>query len=161
MIKLLTFCAVAALAATGVASAQDQGGPPSGMRAQMQQARDAAKTASLNALSADHQAKVQAIVAAFNGGTLDLATAASQIDALLTPDEATAVLAQQQKMRDTMRAAFSGMGGGSMGAPPMRGGNGSQTRKPDAGRFLLRVAADPQKVRDAMRALRGDHGGPP
>lgn len=154
MIKILTFCAVAALAMTGLAAAQSQGGPPSGMRAQMQQARDNAKTASFKALSSDHQAKVQAIVDGFNGGTLDMATAASQIDAVLTPDETTAVLAQERAMRDAMRQAFSGGGGGRMGGQSMRGNANGQARKPDAGQFLLSVAGDPQKVREARRAMR-------
>lgn len=162
MIKLLSFCAVAVLAATGLASAQTPSAAPTGMRAQMQQARDAAKAASLNALSSDHQAKVQTIVTAFDDGTLDIATAGAQIDAVLTPDEATAVLAQQQTMRDAMRAAFAGNGGsGRMGGRGMRGNGNGQARKPDAGQFLLSVAADPQKFRDAMRALRDKQGGTP
>lgn len=129
------------------------------MRAQMQQARDNAKAASFKALSSDHQAKVQAIVDGFNAGTLDMATAASQIDAVLTTDEATAVLAQDQAMRDAMRKAFSGAGGSMGGA--MRGHRNGQERKPDAGQFLLGVAGDPQKVRDAKRAMRAGQGGPP
>lgn len=157
MTKVLMFCAAAALAATGLAAAQSQGGPPSGMRAQMQQARDSAKTASLKALSADHQSKVSAIVNGFNAGTLDMATATSQIDAVLTPDEATAVLAQEQTMRDAMRQAFSMAGSGRMSGVH----SNATKRKPDAGQFLLSVAGDPQKVRDAMRARRGSQGGPP
>ncbi len=161
MIKILTFSAAALLAATGFASAQTQSSPPSGMRAQMQHVRDGAKTASLNALGADHQAKVQTIVTAFDNGTVDLTAAASQIDAVLTPGEATAVLAQQQKMRDAMRAAFAGAGGGHMGGQGMRGNGNGRAHKPDAGQFLLSVAADPQKVRAAMRALRDNQGEAP
>lgn len=158
MIKILTFCAAAALAATGLAAAQSPSGPPSGMRMQMQQARDNAKVASFKALSSDHQAKVQAIVDGFDGGTLDMATAASQIDAVLTPDETTAVLAQEQTMRDAMRQAFSAGAGGHMGGGHMRGNANGQARKPDAGQFLLSVAGDPQKVREARRAMRTGQG---
>ena len=159
MIKILTFCAAAALALTGAACAQSQGGPSSGMRAQMQQARDNAKTASFKALSADHQAKVQAIVDDFNSGKVNMPTAASQIEALLTPDEASAILAQEQTMRDARRQAFSAAGSGRMSGA--HGNRTGQERKPDAGQFLLSVAGDPQKVRDAMRAMRGGQGGPP
>jgi hypothetical protein len=159
MIKALSFCAVAVLAATGLASAQTPSTAPTGMRAQLQHARDDAKTASLNALSADHQAKVQTIVTAFDNGTVDIATAATQIDSVLTPDEATAVLAQQQTMRDAMRAAIAGSG--RTGGRGMRGGGSGHARKPDAGQFLLSVAADPHAVRDAMRALRDKQSGTP
>lgn len=127
----------------------------------MQQARTDAKTASWSALSADHQAKVQAAVDGFNNGTLDIPTASQQIDAILTPAESAAVLAQSQKLRDAMKAAFAANGGGQ-GGPGQggsgRGGMGARTQ--DAGRFLLSLAADRDKWRAAMQAMRGAGGTP-
>jgi len=164
MNKVLISCALAVLTAAGCASAQSQSGDG---RAAMQQARTDAKTASWSALSTDHQAKVQAAVDGFNNGTLDIPTASQQIDAILTPAESAAVLAQSQKLRDAMRAAFAANGGGQggpgQGAPgqggPGRGGMGAG-RTQDAGRFLLSLAADRDKWRAAMQAMRGA-GGPP
>ena len=147
------------------------GGPSPEMRAKMEAARGDAKTASFNALSADHRAKVQAIVDKFNSGaTADPREAASQIDAVLTPDEVKAVLAQRQTLRDAMRTAFAqngGTTGGAQGAPgtgaaATTGGRGGDEAKEhmehggqaDAGRFLLGVSADPEKLHAAMRAER-------
>ncbi len=82
-------------------------GPPPEMRAQMEQLRTQAQTNAMNALSADHRAKVQAIVAQVEGGSLSREDATKQIDALLTPDESRAVLAQGQKMHEAMQAVFT------------------------------------------------------
>ena len=156
-----------------VAAAQGApgGGPPPEMRAKMEQMRGDAKTASYNALSGDHRMKVQAIVDKFNSGSLaDPRDAASQIDAILAPDETKAVLTQRQSMREAMRAAFA-QNGGSAGAGGQngpggqaRGGEGPSGQagsmqhhdggQADAGRFLLGVSADPQKLHAAMRAER-------
>ena len=179
VLTLVLALGIAPLAAG--AQGYPNGGPPPEMRAKMEQARGDAKTASYNALSADHRTKVQAVVDKFNGGTIaDPRDAASQIDAILTPDEAKAVLARRQAMRDAMRAAFAqnGGAGGPVGqngaagqAPGGQGRNGqvSSAQGPngqagsmehhdggqaDAGRFLLGVAADPQKLHAAMRAER-------
>ena len=148
---------VAPLAA-GAQSAPNSGPPPE-MRAKMEQMRGDAKTASYNALSSDHRTKVQAIVDKFNAGTdADPRDAATQIDAVLTSDEAKAVLAQRQSMRESMRAAFAQNGGAAQSG---RSGNreaGAAERhdggQADAGRFLLSVSADPQKLHAAMRAER-------
>jgi type II secretory pathway pseudopilin PulG len=159
MNRIFLAAMLAVVTATGCASAQQQ----DGARAQMQQARDDAKTASLAALSADHRAKVQTVVDGFNAGTLDIPTASGKIDAILTPAESTAVLAQSQKLRDAMRAAFAagggppggGQGGGRHSGP---GGANQQT----AGHFLLSVGADHDKWRAAMQAQRANGaGGPP
>jgi hypothetical protein len=121
----------------------------------MQQARDTAKTAAFNDLSADHRTKVQSIVDQFNKGSLSRDDAANQIDAVLSPDETKAVLTENQKFRDSMHQMFANNGGG-MGAGGMQGHQPMQgqrnDRKPDAGRFLLMVSASP----DALR-----QGGPP
>jgi hypothetical protein len=147
-----------------VAAAQGEpnGGPPPDVQAKMDQARSDAKTASYNALSADHRTKVQAIVDQFDAGTIsDLRDAASQIDAVLTPDETKAVLAQRQTMRDAMGGGApggGGPGGGFVGGGrPFSGswaGHEHGGHQADAGRFLLTIAADPEKVRDAMREER-------
>ena len=167
IVLTLAFALGIAPVAAGAQAGQN-GGPPPEMRAKMEQARGDAKTASYNALSADHRSKVQAVVDKFDAGTLaDPRDAATQIDAILTPDETKAVLAQRQSMRDAMRAAFarSGNAGGPgvPGAPGASGGQygrgqGDSPRRAggqaDAGRFLLTVSADPDKLRAAMRAER-------
>lgn len=107
--------------------------PPPQMRAQLEQARTQAKAASLSDLSADHRAKVQAIIAKVQNGSLDPRDASTQIDALLTPAESQAVLAQAQKMHDAMKKAIAN-------APPPHRMN----RKPDAGRFLIMVSLPPR-----------------
>jgi hypothetical protein len=177
--------ALAVTPAVAAAQAGPGGGPPGDMRAKMEQARSDAKTASFNALSADHRAKVQTIVDRFDAGTLpDPRAAATQIDAVLTPDETTAVLAQRRALRSAMEQSMGARSGGPAGAgdgPPSAGGPGgggpgpgapgggpgpgsdqsgaaggehAHRPQPDAGRFLLTVAADPEKLRDALRSGR-------
>ena len=128
----------------------------------MQAARDSAKTAAFNALSAADRAKVQAIVDQVNNGQLtDLRAASQQIDAALTPAESTAVLAQRDKLMQTMRANMGPRpdGAGPNGPPP----NGAAPNGPggpnnadhprrgfggkSAGSFLLRLAVSPEKMR--------------
>lgn len=150
---LLAFALAAALvpaAAAAQATPPPSGGPPPD-RAKLEEFRAVARTNALKNLSVDHLAKIQAIVSAVGAGTLPLRDGAQQIDAILTPDESKAILAQEQKIRETMTA----MRGGSNpnppppGAPPGQGpGQGAQ---PNAGRFLLRLLLSPEQ----MRALRG------
>jgi hypothetical protein len=126
------------------------------MQAQLQTLRDTAKTTSFNALSADHRTKVQAIVTSFNSGSVSIADAVTQIDAVLTPSESAAVLAAGQTMRDAMRKAISDANGGSpppgrQGPPPGAGGGQGQRRPPDAGRILLQLAASPDALRAAVQ----------
>ena len=161
--------ALALLVATGLplaACAQQsnaaENGPSPEIRAQMQAARDSAKTAAFNALSATDRAKVQAIVDQVNNGQLtDLRAASQQIDAALTPAETTAVLAQRDKLMQTMRANMPPRpdGAGPNGPPP----NGAAPNGPggpnnadhphrgfggkSAGSFLLRLAVSPEKMR--------------
>ena len=154
------------VACTAQSNAQEGGGPSPEMQAKMDAVRGDAKTAAFADLSEAHRTQVQAIVDQFDadGSTLTLAAATQQIDALLTPQETTALLAQNQKMRDAMRAAFesSGAAGGPGGPGGQRGpgggrgfgGPGGARRTPDAGRFLLQVDALPDKYRSAMRAER-------
>ena len=93
------------LAACAQQSNAAENGPPSDVRAQMQQARDAAKAAAFNDLTPASRAKVQSIIDQVNNGQLtDLRAAAQQIDAALTPAETKAVLAERDKMMQTMRA---------------------------------------------------------
>src|ERR1700722_3992852 len=109
------------VACTGQSNAQEGGGGASPeMRAKMDAVRTDAKTATFAALSDAHRTAVQAIVDQFDadGSALTLSAATQQIDALLSPQETTAVLAQNQKMRDAMRAAFASSGGpGAQGGP--------------------------------------------
>jgi hypothetical protein len=154
--RTFLFAITLALCAAPVAAAA-QGFPDMTpeLQAQMQTLRDTAKTNSFNALSADHRIKVQAIITQFGNGSLAMADAVTQIDAVLTPDESTAVIAQGQALRDAMRKAFADANGGSPppgreGRPPGAGGQG-QRRPPDAGRTLLQVAASPDALRAAMQ----------
>jgi hypothetical protein len=175
--KIGTLALVASLIPLGACaqSSSDGGGPSPEMKTQMDAARGAAKTASFAALSDDHRTKVQAIVDAFDatGSTMTIAAAAAQIDAVLGKDESTAVLGQEQKMHDAMRAAFASSGGGPGGGGPGGGGPGGggpggggpggggpggfgrPRHAPDAGRFLLSVDATPDRYHDEMRAERG------
>ncbi len=140
------------------------GGPPNGpppeVRAQMQAAHDAAKTAAFNDLSPATRAKVQTIVDQINGGQLtDLRSAAQQVDAALTPAESKAVLGERDKMMATMRANMPPRPDGAPGGPgAMAGGpNADHPRGPgaggnDAGRFLLQVSVSREKMRELHKA---------
>jgi hypothetical protein len=168
----LLACAVPLEASAQPALSQD-GGPPADVQQKMDAARNSARDASLAALSDDHRAKVQAVVDQFDaaGSTTTVGDASKAIDAVLDKNESAAVLAQQQKMRAAMRAAFSadsggpggGMGPGGFGGRGGRGGfgRGGGNRAPDAGRFLLSVTASQDRYRAAMEAERGSSGGPP
>jgi hypothetical protein len=159
------------LAACAQQSNAAENGPSPEVRAQMQQARDNARTAALNDLSAADRAKVQAIINQVNNGQLtDLRAAAQQIDAALTPAESQAVLGERTKMMAAFRANHPNMGpnGGPNGGPgagpnggpgpngaPPNGGRGfGGGRNQTAGRFLLQLGVSPEKMkqlRDAMR----------
>ena len=158
------------LAACAQQSNAAENGPSPEIRAQMQAARDSAKTAAFNALSAADRAKVQAIVDQVNNGQLtDLRAATQQIDAALTPAETKAVLAERDKLMQTMRANMPPRPDGAMAGPngpPPNGAapNGPPTAGPnnadhphrgfgrmnDAGGFLLSVSVS----REKMHALR-------
>jgi hypothetical protein len=114
------FAAAIPLAVEAQSSTPHQA-PPGGW-AQMQKARDDAKAAAFGDLGPAHRAQVQSIADQVNAGTLaDLHAAAQQIDALLTPDEAKAVLVERDKMRAAMRARF---GPDAPGGPPPAGESG-------------------------------------
>ncbi len=157
------------LAACAQQSNAAENGPPPAIRAQMQQARDNAKTAAFNDLTPADRAKVQAIINQVNNGQLtDLRAAAQQIDAVLTPAETTAVLGERDKMMAAIRANMparpDNMGPGPNGAPPngagpnagpngerphgMWGGHGAKS----AGRFLLQLGVSPEKLRELRHA---------
>ena len=156
------------LAACAQQSNAAENGPPPEIRAQMQAARDSAKTAAFNDLSAGSRAKVQAIVDQVNSGQLtDLRAAAQQIDAALTPAETKAVLAERDKLMQSMRANMPPRPDGAMpgpnapppngaapNGPPPNGGPNNADRPhrgmggmKDAGSFLLRLAVSPEKMR--------------
>lgn len=141
-------------AAPVAAAAQGFPGMTPEQQAQLQTLRDTAKTTSFNALSADHRTKVQAIVTTFNAGSVSMADAVTQIDAVLTPSESAAVIAAGQTMRDGMRKMRDEANGGSpppgqQGPPPGTGQR--QGRPPDAGRILLQLAASMDALRAAMQ----------
>ena len=123
-------------------------------QAQVMKLRADSKTASFNALSADHQTKVQAVITQFDNGSLSIADAVTQIDAIVTPDESKAVIAESQQMRDAMRKIFESANGGSPPPGGMQGRSGGgqgQRRAPDAGRILLQLGASPDALRAAMQ----------
>jgi hypothetical protein len=120
-------------------------------QAQVMQIRADTKTSAFKALSADHQTKVQAVITQFDGGSVSMADAVTQIDAILTPDESKAVIAQGQQMNDAMRKIFESANGGSPPPGPPGGGQGPPRRAPDAGRILLRLSASPDALRAAMQ----------
>jgi hypothetical protein len=148
-LALATGLSLAACAQQTNAAENGSGASPE-MRAQMQQARDNAKTAALNDLSAGDRAKVQAILDQVNNGQqTDLRAAAQQIDAILSPDESKAVLGERDKMMAAIRANMpAGQAPGGAGGHP-QGAMGGH-RMNDAGSFFLRVSISPEK----MRALR-------
>jgi hypothetical protein len=129
--------ALTALLAPVGTFAQSMPQPPPDVRAKIEAMRAQYKTAAFNDLSADHRAKVQALIDQVQSGSLDPRDASTQIDAVLSPAETQAVLAEAQKMRDAMHQAFSPPGG-STDQPPHR--DGMMNRKPDAGRFLLMLS---------------------
>ncbi len=114
--------------------------PSTEVRAQLEQARNTSKTEAMNALSADHRAKVQAILSQLENGSLSRKDAQTKIDNLLTPQESQAVLAAGQKMADAMHAAFSNAGpsqGGSHQGGPPQGAQPQGPGKLDAGMVLV------------------------
>ncbi len=137
-------------------NAAENGGPSPEIRAQMQAARDNAKTAAFNDLSPGDRAKVQSIIDQINNGQqTDIRAAVQQIDAALSPAESKAVLGEREKMMATMRANMPARpdGAGPNGGPGRNGGpNGGGMRGGnDAGRFLLQLGVS----REKMRQLRG------
>jgi hypothetical protein len=159
-LSVLALAMAAAIPLTTCAqvSAQSNDGPPPEARAQMQQARDNARSAAMNDLRPDHRAKVQAILDKANNAQsmTELVDAAKQIDGVLTPDESKAVLGERDKMMQTVHANMPqgeapGAGQGGQGGPRNgdHGGQGGGMRN-DAGRVLLQLSLS----REKMRALR-------
>lgn len=153
---LLAFALAAALIpAAAAAQTSPSGGPPGGGpppdRAKFEQYRAIARTNALKVLTSDHQAKVQAVVDSFAAGSLKQRDAAEQINAILSPDETKALLAQQQQIRDAMIAMRGGNGGdnppASQGGQMSQGGPQGRGPQSNAGRFLLRLLLTPQQAR--------------
>lgn len=158
MRKIFLAVLLSAFAVPSVVLAQGfPGGMTPELQAQLQTVRTNAATAAYAALSADHRTKVQAIITSFNNGGVTIPDAVKQIDAILTPAEAAAILDQGQKAREAMRAAFMAAAGGAS-PPPMRrpeagqgqGENGPR-RPPTAGRVMLSIAASQDALRAAMQ----------
>ena len=145
---------LALFVATGLplaACAQQSGAAENGPPPEVLQARAAAKTAAFNDLTASDRAKVQAIIDQVNNGQLtDLRGAASQIDAILSPAETTAVLAERTKLQQTIRANMPARADGTPGAGSHRGGT-------HAGRFLLQLGVSPEKMRELRQAQGQTH----
>ena len=147
-LALATGLSLAACAQQSSAAENGSGASPE-MRAQMQQARDNAKTAALNDLSPADRAKVQTIVDQVSNGQLtDLRGAAQQIDAILTLDESKAVLGERDKMMAAIRANMPA--GAAPGGHP-QGATGAH-RVNDAGGFLLQLSISREKLRALRQA---------
>lgn len=81
-------------------------GPPPAMQQPMGDARTAAHTAAMNALTLYHQTAINAIVGNVQAGhTTDPRDAAKQIDTLLTPKESAAVLPATPASRSSCSAS--------------------------------------------------------
>jgi hypothetical protein len=164
----LGLAAAIPLAAAAEPAAPAGDGSPE-MRAQFERDRAETRTAVFADLSADHRAQVQAIVDKVNAGTLsNPLDAARQIDAILTPDEAKAVLAKRAKLGAAMhRGAREGAGpppggpppGGPPPGGPPPGAAGGQPASP--GGFIMRLSIAPEKLHEMMRAMRGAPSGAP
>lgn len=182
MKRMLVALTLAAMAAVPLASLAQDGppmGPPPEMRAQMEKMRADAKAAAYAPLSSDHRSAVTVIVNQVVAGSLTYRAAVDQIDALLSPNEKTAVLAAEQTSRAAMRARMQAMrgdngnggpppsgapggpapggpppgaAGSSPGGPPPDGmrPDGREAHAPDAGRYLLTASL----TREQMRAAR-------
>jgi len=152
-LALATGLSLAACAQQSNAAENGNGASPE-MRAQMQQARDNAKTAALNDLSPADRAKVQAIIDQVNNGQLsDVKGAVQQIDAALSPDESKAVLGERDKMIAAVKANMPPQNGA---APNGGQHNGFGRGGNDAGRFLLQIGVS----RERMRAIRAAQAKP-
>ncbi|HZO92403.1 MAG TPA: hypothetical protein VFB22_01425 [Candidatus Baltobacteraceae bacterium] len=141
--RVLASALAAALAAAIPFAVLAQGAPPPGPAqsggaggerwSEMQKARDDARAAAFNDIGPAHRAQVQSIVDRVNAGSLtDLQAAAQQIDAILTPDEAKAVLAEHRKAYEAMRARFRRRDGAGPGAGPPNGGPPPSYAAPNA-----------------------------
>ena len=144
------------LSACAQTSNAAENGPPPEVRAQMQAARDSAKTAAFNDLSAADRTKVQAVIDQINNGRLtDLRVAAQQIDAAITPAEAKAVLGERTKLMATMYANMpqrpEGAGPGGAAGDHPRGMGGQHGN--DAGVFLLQVSIPREKMRELRQQM--------
>jgi Spy/CpxP family protein refolding chaperone len=131
-------------------------GPPGGGPGRFQRARAEARTAAMNDLSADHRARVQAIVDQVNAGTLDdLRTARQQIAAIITPDEANAVLRERDAMLQAQGVATPeptpNTRPGARGARLLPSAAPRHPELIEAAAFLLAAAMTPGRI----RALQG------
>ncbi|HEV2262699.1 MAG TPA: hypothetical protein VGR69_10475 [Candidatus Rubrimentiphilum sp.] len=159
MRKIFLAVLLSAFAVPSVVLAQGfPGGMTPELQAQMQTLRTNAATAAYAAMSVDHRTKVQAIITSFNNGGVTIPDAVKQIDAILTPAEAAAILDQGQKAREAMRAAFMAAAAASGATPPPRRpdagqgqGENAPRRPPDAGRVMLSIAASQDALRAAMQ----------
>jgi hypothetical protein len=158
------------------------GQPPMSRRAQVDAITRQARIDAFAALTPDHRARVQTIVAGVVAGSIQPRDAARQIDALLLPQERQAVIGVAMTARGQMRSLFPRPGGAPAGGPPNAGpgyappagsapngaasnasgqpgsapmdATGVRRHRPHAGAFLLRVSL----TRQQMRALRSQMG---
>lgn len=125
-VVLATCIPIAALAQTAApAASPDPIAMCKELRSKAEAAHSDARIAALHALSPAHRAQVQSIIDRVTAGKLAPRTATGQIDDLLTVDETKAVLAEQDKLHQTMRSLLESR-------PGMRSeGPGLQTQTMD------------------------------
>jgi hypothetical protein len=159
MRKILFGLALAVMLAPLAVSAEPtpsaDGGPPPEVRAKLDAARADAKVQLIKALSPDHLAKIQADIDQFNAGTLAPIDTMTAIDAILSPDEAKAVIAIQANLNQARRALLPPGGGAGPGGTPGAMGTPNPGEAPrnqlNAGRTVLQLLASPEKLRSLMR----------
>ncbi|HME81770.1 MAG TPA: hypothetical protein VKF82_06805 [Candidatus Eremiobacteraceae bacterium] len=166
LVAALMIAPAGALADTTPQGTPPQGGPgPGGMgqqvRAQVDQARAAARTAALGALTPANRDRLGQVIGQLAiAQTPDVNAAAKTLDASLSPKESKAVLDAQSafdaQMKQIMDQARGQMGGGSQDNRPSFGPRPGDQGPPDAGLTLMRLAVPPIGPPQFFRT-----GGPP
>jgi hypothetical protein len=121
------------------------------------QVRADSKAAAMKAISPAHATAVQGIVDQLSAGKIDRRAAVTQIDAVLSPEETSALAAIGTKMRADMLAATQPLNANPATAPPseQRGeGMSGRSRPVDAGQVLLSVMLTPAQMQSINAATR-------
>jgi hypothetical protein len=151
-VAALTLLPAGAFADATPAGPPPQNGPGPGgigqqMRAQVDQARSAARTTALGALSPANRTRLAQVFGQLAiEQTPDVNAAAKTLDASLSPKESKAILDAQSafdaQMKQMMDQAQAQMGPGSQGNRPYGHGPSGQG-PPDAGLTLMRLVMPP------------------
>jgi hypothetical protein len=149
-----------ALAVPFAATAQTAPNPAMTMSpdqmAKSNQIRVDARVAAMKAISPAHASAVQGIVDQLNAGKVEPRAAVTQIDAVLSPEEVSAVVAIGTKMRADNRAIMQPLNANPPTAAPseQRGEGLGRGRPVDAGQVLLSVMLTPAQMQAVNAAMR-------